>query len=287
MKMNLMLTPLVLAIVFRSAVLALVVDASISAAYAEYVMDQGKGWRFCEAIFAEFKRQASKDEGYFNPFQCQVQAIRSLPGVTEAQWQDLDVGKHEDLLRKIVLYTEIKHGAYFDEKRRPEAIAARNHFGQGEKVVEAEIANARQGRVRLQVARVNLQHGNPLNGQPDPEPETIVRRTWLKPEGADPHWRHIVDDCNARYPSISNTQSDDFIVKNDLSDLDPVRSPSLYFGDALGNMVVFHEGKDYVVQYSGTGTGLTVLRDKNNGGYVGPICNIHYRHGIPSKGKRK
>jgi len=275
------------AIVFRSAVLALVVGASISAAYAEYVMDEGKGWRFCEAIFAEIKRQASKDDSYFNPFQCQVQAIRSLPDVTEAQWQDLDVSKNEDLLRKIVLYTEIKHGAYFDEKRRSEAIAARNQFGQGEKEVESEIANARRGRVRLQVARVNLQHGNPLNGQPDPEPETIVRHTWLKPEGPDPHWRAIVDDCNWRYPGISDSTPHDFIVKDDLSDFDSVRSPSLYFSDSLWNMVVFHEGKDYVVQYDPSGTGLTVLRDKNNSGYVGPICNIHYRHGIPSKGKRK
>lgn len=255
--------------------------------HGEYILAQGKGWRFCEAIFAEIKRQASKDESRYNPFQCQIQAIRSLPGVTEPQWQDLDVSKHEDLLRKIVLFTELGRGAYFDERRRPEAIAERTRAGRGEKAVEGEIMLARRGEVRLQVARVNLQHANLLTGEPDPAPETIVRRTWLKTEGPDPDWRPIIEDCNKRYPGIPDTTSHDFVVKDDLSDFDPVRSENFYFAASLWNMVFFHEGKDYVVGYDPSGNGLTVKRDHNNRGYVGPICDISYRRGTQGKGKRK
>ena len=88
-------------------------------AHAEYVMTEGKGWLFCEALFKELKRQAPGRK----PDYCPVQMLRSLPGVTEPQWEELDVTKHEDLLRKLVLYTKIgSHEAYFDPVRRAEAL---------------------------------------------------------------------------------------------------------------------------------------------------------------------
>jgi len=253
-------------------------------AHAEYVMTEGKGWLFCEALFKELKRQAPGRK----PDYCPVQMLRSLPGVTEPQWEELDVTKHEDLLRKLVLYTKIgSHEAYFDPVRRAEALERVRSYGPLDKELDNEVENARKGLIRLQIARVNLLHADPQTGKPDPELETILRRTWLQKGEPDPHWRETLAECDRRYPSQRYENPDDFIVKDDLTDLDQKRSGSVYFSSSLWKMVLFYERKDYMVSYDPTGNGYTVMRDAHDGGYVGPICSII--HTIPkvSKGAQK
>lgn len=271
----------------RLLLLAAFLPCLANLAHAEYVMTEGKGWRFCEALFKELKRQAPGRK----PDYCPVQMLRSLPGVTEPKWEDLDSAKHEKLLRNLVLYTRIGfpygHDAYFDPARRAEALEKIRRYFPLDKELEREVENARKGLVTLRVARVNLQHADPETGQPDPAPETILRRTWLQQGEPDPHWRETLAECDRRYPSQPYENPDDFIVKDDLSDLDQKRSGSVYFGASLWNMVVFYEGKDYMVRYDPTGNGYTVMRDAHDSGYVGPICSII--HAIPkvSKGAQK
>lgn len=250
------------------------------AAHAEYVITQGKGWRLCEALLKELQRQAPK-----NAENCPVDLLRSLPGVTEPEWKDMDVTRHEDLIRKLALYRGIKHGPYFDENRRADAIAK---FTKAfPKALESEVEAAHKGGVRLRVARINVQRMNPYTNLPDSSPQTIVRHTYVRLPGYVSHAEDIIRECEQRYPKMVRDQPADFIVKDDLSDIDEKRSEHVFFGDAHSNMLLFYEGKEYFVYVNLSGNGYTVKRDWHNMGYVGPVCSIIHANVKPKKGKSK
>lgn len=250
------------------------------AVHAEYVMTQGKGWRLCEVLLKELQRQAPK-----NSENCPVDLLRSLPGVTEPEWKDLDVNRHEDLIRKLALYQGIMHGPYFDESRRTDAIAK---FTKAfPKALKDEIEFARKGGIRLRVARVNVQRVNPYTNLPDSSPQTIVRRTNVPYPGYESHAPDIIRECKERYPKVVHEYPNDFIVKDDLSDIDEKRSEHVFFGDAYGNMLLFYERKEYFVAVDASGNGYTVMRDWHNMGYVGPVCSINHVYVKPTKGKSK
>jgi hypothetical protein len=257
-------------------------------AHAHYEMMEGQGWRFCEALYAEIQRQEDKDESAWSPFECMAQAARSLPGVTEPEWQELDVKEHEGLLRNIALYQQLGPVAYFDpeyRKREIERLSKSRPTIQDR--VEAAVNSARTGQTRLFVTHVNVMHRNPATGAPDPQPETIVRKVYSKPD-PDSWAGRIIEDCNRRYPGISD-EGRDILVKNDLSDVDPERSPNWYASSQASsiNVVLFYEGKEYVVHYGGGDVDL--MRDAHDTGIVSSVCWIRYRRdpSYRTKGQRK
>lgn len=275
----------------RQIILALIATAisglsNIGTVHARYEMMDGKGWRFCEAIYAEIKRQEDKDEREWKPFQCMAQAVRSLPGVTEPEWKELDVRQHEGLLRNLALYQRINPTAYFDPEYRKREIERVSKFHPVENSLDHAVKSAREGKVGLLVARVNVMHKHPLTGEPDPQPETIVRIVSRAPI-SESHMRAEIEDCNRRYPGVSR-EGRDYLVKDDLSDLDPDRTPRWNASNSVApGMVVYFEGKDYVAQGLDD---MVVLRDAFNTGYVAPVCWIRYRLEPAinsSKGRRK
>ena len=128
---------------------------------------------------------------------------------------------------------------------------------------------------------------DPTTHLPDSTPQTIVRRTNVPQPGYVSHAPEIVRECKQRYPDIGHEYPDDFIVKDDLSDIDEKRSGNVYYGDARDNMLLFYEGKEYFVDVDASGNGYTVKRDWHNMGYVGPVCSIIHAYIKPTKGKRK
>lgn len=258
-------------------------------AHAHYEMMEGQGWRFCEALYAEIQRQEDKDETDWSPFECMAQAARSLPGVTEPEWQELDVKEHIDLLRNIALYQQLGPVAYFDPEYRKRKIARLSKSRPTiQDRVEAAVNYALAGRERLFVTRVNVMHRNPATGALDPQPETIVREVPVKPPDPDSWGGQIIADCNQRYPGISR-EGRDILVKDDLSDVDPERSPNWEASSQASsiNVVLFYEGKEYVVQYGGGDVEL--MRDAHDTGIVSSVCWIRYRLDptYRTKGQRK
>lgn len=238
-------------------------------AHAEYVITEGKGWRFCEALLKELKRYSPE-----KPDHCAVSMLRHLPGVTEPKWEELDVSQHEDLLRKLVLYTGISHGPYFDENRRAEAIEKFNNFFP--RKIEGAIASAKRGGTRLFVTHVNLQHWDTQNLRPDSTPQTIVRWSWIA-NPPSPGWQGDDErECMRRYHYKITESPSDFIVKDDLSDIDEVRSGNVSFSSSHWKMLLFYEGKEYLVYYSPSGDGFDVMRDAYDTGYVAPVCSVTY-----------
>lgn len=263
--------------IIRKVVLVIVVILMVGAAHARYDMVEGKGWRFCEALYAEILRHEDKDETAWSPFMCMAQAVRSLPGVTEPEWKELDVKEHEGLLRNISLYQQLAPTAYFGfspefRKSQIERLSKTRPtiWDRADDAVRA----AREGHKRLLVTRVNVMHRHPTTGAPDPQPETIVRFVYSKPD-LDSWGGRINEDCNRLYPGISD-EGRDILVKDDLSDLDPDRSPRWYASSQASsiNIVLFYEGKEYVVQYGGGDVDL--MRDAHDTGYVTPVCWIRY-----------
>ncbi len=231
---------------------------------AEYVMVAGKGWRLCEALHKELKRQAPR-----NPDLCPVNMLLSLPGVTEAEWAPLDPENHAhaELLKKLTIYDSVGHVGYVHPRLRQPFRMPK------ESVLERVTEMFRKGEIRLHMTRVNLLHWNTLAGRADPAPETMVRKTYHTPR--DPVWSDgTIEACEKRY-GVPYSSPWDYLVKDDLSDIAVRNAEELTYG-GMGNMLIYFEGKEYWVVYDPTGNGFDIKRDAHDTGYLGTRCDIRY-----------
>lgn len=132
----------------RGALIGFLCTVSTQATYAgDYVITQGKGYAICEAVKAGLDRLTTSDKATW----CNRGAARTIPGLHEPQWRDLDVKAHWDLFLKFNRY-DLKPG---NEVAFSTLMAS---WG--------ELAKA--GTIKMQILQVNL-----LKSSPDPQ--TLVR----------------------------------------------------------------------------------------------------------------
>jgi uncharacterized protein len=81
---------------------------------AKYVIfGQGHGQTFCEAILVALNKKKISDD--YSP--CISEEILKLPGVTDPQWEKLDLAQHEELAKKLVAINIVGTSEYFREEK--------------------------------------------------------------------------------------------------------------------------------------------------------------------------
>ncbi|MDD2894136.1 MAG: lysozyme inhibitor LprI family protein [Halothiobacillaceae bacterium] len=81
---------------------------------AKYVIfGQGQGQTFCEAILVALNKKKISDD--YRP--CMSKEILKLPGVTDPQWEKLDLAQHEELAKKIIAINIVGTSEYFREQK--------------------------------------------------------------------------------------------------------------------------------------------------------------------------
>jgi hypothetical protein len=131
-----------------AALMGFLCTVSVGAGYgAEYAIKEGKGYAVCEAVKAALDRLGPSD----NATACNRQAARTVPGLHEPPWQDLDVKDHWDLFLRFNRY-DLKPG-------NESAFSA---------LMESWGKMAEAGTLRMQIVRIDLLH-SPLG------PQTLVR----------------------------------------------------------------------------------------------------------------
>lgn len=81
---------------------------------AKYVIfGQGQGQTFCEAILVALNKKKVSDD--YSP--CMSEEILKLPGVTDPEWEKLDLAQHEELAKKIIAINIVGTSEYFREQK--------------------------------------------------------------------------------------------------------------------------------------------------------------------------
>lgn len=141
------------------ALLCLSLSVAQPARAAGYLLKQGKGYAICEAFKKRLDKLGSLKEPLspdrLRPFTFEV------PGIKEADWQDLNVEKYNDLFEKLVrraIWKEAPwHGSDEINKKRI-----------SDQFITQWREDARAGKVKLQALSANI-------GLFDDAPETIAR----------------------------------------------------------------------------------------------------------------
>jgi hypothetical protein len=160
-----------------------------------YSVKQGKGYVICDAV----KKQLDQFGKLNEPLVCTERLAREVPGIKEANWQDLDVEANWDLFVKLNR-DDLKPGKQITEARFDELMTQWREA-------------AKVGNVKMQVLRANIQLF-------DDAPETIVR-LWR---------RHGCDD--------KSHQSSIHLVTEDLKDIDLPKRQRAYWLSG-GDLVVY------------------------------------------------
>lgn len=230
--------------------LPLMLMVSQSANAAGYLLKQGKGYAICEA----FKKRLDKLGSLKEPLAYKSKYLTwEIPGIKEADWQDLDVETYQGLFEKLIRYDmlppmvqtqlvmrsdgsgELKvseEDAKIDEKRINERIA---HWR----------AEANAGKAKLQVLRANLVLY-------DDAPETIAR-IWRK--YGDGKYEYSI----TMYP-----------VTEDLKEIDLVKKGRTYWMTG-GDLFVYGD-RHYVAEWISSG----MLIESDFGSGLAPFCSIEF-----------
>jgi len=226
----------------------LVILGTQQVAAAGYLLKQGKGYAVCEAFKKRLDKLGSLKEPL--PPNRLKSLIYEVPGVKEADWQNLEIGTHEYLFEKLIRYDMLPSGVksqlVMRATGRGEFEVSEEKAKIDEKRVNERLSSWREdaaaGKAKLEVLRANIELY-------DDTPETIMR-IWRK--YGDGKYEYTV----TMYP-----------VTEDFKEIDLVKIGRAYWWPS-GELVVYGNRHYLVVE------DFLINSDFGNG--LVPFCTIAF-----------